>query len=830
MFAEKPDISETLEWMLQSRQVGDEELVKTLVHQHYSELHQLGKYLFKDSRGVHASRLADQVICAGVEDASTYRQEVRAQVWLFKKAINIYQEADRRGRFTTDDASTKLGEGFAVRYFWRYFDGLPEVARLVCMLKYSHGFSDQEIASIMELSNSEVEARLRLVENKWPEWLRVDTTLAAETTLRSLFSERWPFKVLTVQEEKVIALRILNHLNAQGRHKHRLAILGELILVVTAIAIIAGFGMLITNLTPEPTLQIIYQTESVNQIVMISPTPEPTLSPTPFPDLAILYRAEGGESLSNIAERIFLNETILEALNKIPADQPLEEGQKIMIGISDSQQLMPTPEGGFPIQFTPLLISEPLTLMSSQEVIRQRIMESKTNWHTLWADAIVIQYGIPGNASESEVRRQQIWIDQPYFSYLLDGMNNGEVEYIYTSIGGLVNLINLISGEEETTREPESVQFFSELQEMLMPSEFRDDFIGELVLIGQESIAGRAVLVLDWFTYPNSMKESVGNEVASRIHQGRYWVDTSIGSILRLQKFNDSEQTQLFEEIIVTKIEFNVPIPHRLFDRSQLLQTYFAHDAQGNHTFQAAPVPTVVWSSQTGRELDYHQFPPSDFAANEGLLRFQWTSLATFDPQLGTRVDLFGDGYYLGNIEFSEPNQLICTRSSNGNLIAFTTWSDELFFNHSPLRWFDLTDLPRVNHPLPEIVPYDFAFSPDNQQLAVYGCEREGEYDCGIYLIETASGAARRLTKVEMGSGLIWNPDSSALAIQGSFLKGGKWRLLIFNAHTGHVIYDGPFDWEGFSVAQESPIHDWGVSYPPIRGGLEQCSPPPKGG
>jgi len=138
--------------------------------------------------------------------------------------------------------------------------------------------------------------------------------------------------------------------------------------------------------------------------------------------------------------------------------------------------------------------------------------------------------------------------------------------------------------------------------------------------------------------------------------------------------------------------------------------------------------------------------------------------------------------------------------------------------------------LPQVNYPLPEIIPYDFAFSPDNRQLAVYACEREGELDCGIYLVEISSGETTLLTSVERGNGLIWSQDSDALAIQGSFLRQGKWRVLVFDAETGNVIFDGPFDWEGFWVSPESPIHDWGVPYPPIRGGLELCSSPPPGG
>jgi hypothetical protein len=80
---------------------------------------------------------------------------------------------------------------------------------------------------------------------------------------------------------------------------------------------------------------------------------------------------------------------------------------------------------------------------------------------------------------------------------------------------------------------------------------------------------------------------------------------------------------------------------------------------------------------------------------------------------------------------------------------------------------------------------------------------------------------------VEQGAAMVWSPDGLAIAIQGSFRKNGKWRQLIFDTNSGTEIYDGPFDWEGMSMANNSPVHDWGVQYPPRKGGLEICTLPP---
>jgi hypothetical protein len=111
--------------------------------------------------------------------------------------------------------------------------------------------------------------------------------------------------------------------------------------------------------------------------------------------------------------------------------------------------------------------------------------------------------------------------------------------------------------------------------------------------------------------------------------------------------------------------------------------------------------------------------------------------------------------------------------------------------------------------------------------LAIYACQRSGDQACGIYIADVYSGETRLFKHVEQGAELIWSPDGKAIAIQGSYLRQGKWRVLVFDYPSGNSIYDGPFDWEGFWVAHDSPIHQWGVPYPPLRGGLEVCSPPP---
>ena len=827
MFEKRPEISETLEWMLQSRQVGDEILVKTLVHEHYAEVHRFASSIIQAVEQIQASQFAEQVICAGIEKAQEYRQDFPVRVWLFKLALELFSRSEKDQEPVSIVVSDAIGHRSLAQEAKKIIDSIPEISRQAFLLKNVHRLTDQQTAYVLGVSEAEVKRRLRLIGIKWLEWLGGGSdSPAPEYRFQTLFSKLWPLQAQTEDEEQKVIQRILAYLKEKERRKHRLIIIGELLLVVVAVVIVAGMGRLITELTPEATSQVVYHTQLVNQVVLITPTSGPTLPPTPFPDSAILYRAEGGETLNDIADRIFLNVNILEALNHIPAHQPLYAGQKIMIGVTDAQPLMPTLDRGIENQVDVIKLPEPLSMHSSPEEIYARIFANREYWRTLWADALVIQYGPPRYVGNPALRRQQVWTKQPYFNFLLDGDNGDEVENIYTSIGGLVNLLNLQTGEEILSTGSQKINYLPELLQMLLPNELGDKSTVDINVLGQESVAGRDALIIDWFIELDTL-QSGARQRDTRIHQGRYWVDASLGLILRMQKFNDDDLLQLFKEVIVAEIEFEIPVPNRLFDRDQISQTYFAEDYEGNYADRAVPVPNSALFHQPGRESIEHHSPPPEFPVERSHLTFQWTSLEQFSSAQGDNVDLFGDGYYLSNIGFVPPNQLICTRSPNGELVAASGWSDELAYGFTSLIWFDLNELPQVQEPLPGIVPFDFMFSPDNQQLAIYGCQRESEHKCGIYLVDLSTGETSRLTDVERGSGLLWSPDSRAIAIQGSLLRQGKWRVLVFDTQTGNVIYDGPFDWEGFWVAPDSPIHDWGVPYPPVRGGLEVCSEPP---
>ena len=190
MFEKRPEISDTLEWMLQSRQVGDEILVKTLVHQHYAEIHRLALSLFQDADELRVSQFAEQVVYAGIERAQEYHQDFPVKVWLFKLAVDLFQRSKWSQKTVTIKVTEEIGHRSLAQEARKLIDAIPGVSRQAFLLKFSHRLSNQQIAYILDLPLSEVERRLGLVGYKWLEWLGEETgSPVSENKFRALFSK-----------------------------------------------------------------------------------------------------------------------------------------------------------------------------------------------------------------------------------------------------------------------------------------------------------------------------------------------------------------------------------------------------------------------------------------------------------------------------------------------------------------------------------------------------------------------------------------------------------------------------------------------------------------
>ncbi|HLE15445.1 MAG TPA: hypothetical protein VI776_11895 [Anaerolineales bacterium] len=475
---------------------------------------------------------------------------------------------------------------------------------------------------------------------------------------------------------------------------------------------------------------------------------------------------------------------------------------------------------------TPVPPLEPLTLSSSPNTIRQRILDSHHNWNTLWAEAETIRYGPPDYVGAPKVKRQQVWISQPDYSLTLSGSPEGDAELALLSSAGRVTAMNYSTGGLARYGHESLVDYSLPIHELLLPTRMRTTFDEISEVVGEDAVAGRETLVMDWFVTTTGEAYPDDPQADLLQYQGRFWVDTRTGVILRRQWFDQKNSGLLETEVVVREVFFDLPISSRLFDPSSDLPTRLARNSSSDPLLADYTPQPYHWQPQPERVPFPHRRPPADLDPSRSKLEFQWTSLSELDPSTTTRADIFAEDYYLGNVPFGDPRSLSCLRSPDGKLIAFTEWFEEPPYGARPLRWFSLEDLTVVREPLPDLISGNFTFSPDSRRLSLFACTRALE-GCGLYLLDLQSGDYRRLVEMAFAGSLAWRPDGEYLAFKGARKPREESSLWVVSVRSGEITYNGPLDPESGQPAADSPILSWGVSLQGAARGVDTCATPP---
>ncbi len=218
---------------------------------------------------------------------------------------------------------------------------------------------------------------------------------------------------------------------------------------------------------------------------------------------------------------------------------------------------------------------DPLTIHSSSDEIRQRMLISHTLWHSLWVDGIVANY--PGNISieGTQSSRTQVWITQPAQVRVLTGPPDGNPSYLWISDGeklrnGEEVPLHIRQWQNETWKQeieviyPHPLTGFlpTPLADLLLPSGFAQRE-GDIRVINVETIANRQALVIEW-TLPGGRKVD------------RLWIDTQTGIIIRQQHYGKEGDGALTSEITLLDIVFDPDLPPETFDRLAAFPPVFA--------------------------------------------------------------------------------------------------------------------------------------------------------------------------------------------------------------------------------------------------------------
>lgn len=484
---------------------------------------------------------------------------------------------------------------------------------------------------------------------------------------------------------------------------------------------------------------------------------------------------------------------------------------KIGIGGPPLAMITPTP-------VTPAPRPDPLTTASSFEEIYRRIQGSTDNWHTLWADAVEMDYGPNGFIGPPQIRRNQVWISQPWYGLLLIGDSNGGLSQAWRMVSDQVYSLDLETGKRSLSNSG-SMGFAEVVGSLIYPSRFQYPAEGKIENLSIERIAGRQSLAFDWY-YDNPYDPS-----SQLYHLGRFWVDTSSGVITRMQQFIQGDSELPLKDIFIVQIAFEVNFSNALFDQHQPFPTKFASDYRGTPeppeaTFSISPEVMLAGRAPLPRIT-----PPAGFDPSRSPLAFEWSDTSARDSDQGTQADLFAGDYYLGRVEFVHPdNSVMCDRSPDGEWLAYSEWLPGSG-GTAPLRWFGLSDLEKVYQVLPRLGAYDFAFSPDGRRLALIACENGVIRDCWLYLVDTRTMEARKILDLYSGESLAWKPAGEQLALLGILKNSPVTRseAVAVEVESGDVVYRDQMDWTTNSPPADAPVHDWGVEFPAWRLGLEKC-------
>jgi DNA-directed RNA polymerase specialized sigma24 family protein len=789
MLDDLPDYSADSDWMLQSSQVSDVALVCELVKTYCPLLSRLAVLLLIDPE--KARLVARQVVTWAVVNRHRFWGSTSLRIWLFNHAYQVCKRFNRIRRLPWRFGGKerppwvallvqKQPAGSQDLRLAQIFARLGEKERHLLALESLQELTPQEIAQVMcgKERAGPFQPGAPGASASVLKLMRQSPLSQAEikSRLKQLLQDILPLHELSPAEQSTLCAEIEAEIAIDRRQK-KFAIGGkELAAGALVVALVIGLGLAADLMAPfsQPKL------------------PEENLAATMAADHNVFVTPPAS------AFGVFFSST----------DFPSNE------------LLTPTP-------LTPLPPVKPLSMQSSLQEIKDRMGQSSQHWNTLFAEALVVDYGPVGYIGPPQLYRNRLWFSQPGHRLVLAGPPDSRPDYARIVIGNNYFEEDISSGvayypkpidlavsqRASTIILTYALDFANRnrlfgyyLTDMLDPYNAISE-AAAMTLIRQETYPGGNVLVLRWIRAN---------------HKEQLWVDTATGLVLGWRIFVGANSEVISRDIYITRMALDINFPQGLFG----YRPPFPNRAAWTDIW-TPPGDILAGLSQenVGKAVDGRaRIPlkpaPLGFDPSGSTLDFQWLS----DPGKTeiSLVSLVSGEYELAKIEMGDPWSILCTRSSDGNIIAFIDRPNIPIYTPLDVSWFRLTDPSKVYALFPDgYTGSEVAISPDSQWLAFFGCSRN-ETDCGVYVLNLPTQQRKKLISIGAAAYFTWSPDQQYLAMLGSD-DFGSLRVFIIQMDTGNTIYTGPIDWKTFTPASDAPTRSWGVPFPSSMGGLDAC-------
>ena len=778
-----PELSPDLEWMLQSDQVSDSSLLATLIYEYYAEVYRLSLAILKNP--LKAARAVEETFINVVLKHHRYSPDTSIKIWLYSITVEAcwyIQRKDEKGFSHTEDHRNDLvtiqrsSDKNSSEDSLIFINKLNEKHRIPLLLDYLFDLDNSEISQVLKIHEVLVVLRLQNARQILQEQLvdeRKSDNDSWESKIRTKIKERYPIPEVDEALFNTINNNIYPKIVKRRDNRRFISTVREISIGGIAIVLVLLFGWILGLLNPKPRneeasklIELATQTpHHLYKGAFIYPTPNPSdhlISPTP--------------------------------VKPVPESAPIKETDHITY-------------------------------------ILARIRASRDSWRTLWADATIVDYGPLGYAGPPQVYRNQVWISQPDQMLILGGPPTAVADYLRVVMGNNFYEMDLKNGmayypssidflPTDTTSKLliEHVQNYSArnqlygfyLSNILSPLS-SDISNGNYEVIGESTSSGRDSLVLAHNI------EGVTKDLT--------WIDVKTGVILGWRLFDNKDPRIVWRDIFITAISFDFNFPRGFF---------YQQPSGGKISWLDIWKPMSQYSAinlQSNRSLTSgHEIRPTPFIKlpdgwdpSQGRLTFQWS----IEPAQTGETDLFSDDFYLGQVfKMGDPWSLLCTRSPDGQKIAFIESPDIPIYASQGIYWFSLKNPQEVHTLLSNgTVASDVAFSPDSRYLAYFGCGGQDE-NCGVYIYDTQTLKNRKFIAAAVAGYFTWSPDGQYLAMVAAAGKSNM-SLHVYRVATAEMVYYGSMNWQTMLPAPDSPTNQWGVEFPPEMGGLEGCVFPP---
>lgn len=340
------EFSGTLEWMLQSRQVGDESLVKILVQEQYSQLHCFVDSLMSSKHADTSGQITEKIIRRVVEDSTRYNDDIPVRVWLFRRAFSVVRGMGGSlgsVRGSNDDQLTRRSGRDIINKIEDWFAGLNWKMCSTVSLFYLFDFDTYQIASILELSQDEVAAHLQEAKARFlAASYEPGKGVNSDKDIRLLLKACWPELELEQKIEEQISARIINQLHVKNQRRKRICCFAEIFLAFSLLVTAIGMNRIISGIPPEPAAEIITETRMIHKVIYVLPTPAPISSPTISLSETISSQTVRGGTQGALEDSKYSQAQSEEEFFNYPTDQTHKLSQREMIWIIESRMNYPT--------------------------------------------------------------------------------------------------------------------------------------------------------------------------------------------------------------------------------------------------------------------------------------------------------------------------------------------------------------------------------------------------------------------------------------------------------------------------------------------------------